>query len=366
MSFASEISHLKSQLEGLQTWIQQNIKQDSSKPKSKSLSPEHPCQACPKICLSSSGLKRHIQTKHIGDGILQNSANSKPEESMKSKEVCDERSQVQEESPKQSQSPNESLIQNSTSQECPLSSPVNWRRNRKKELALIIKEKLKSFYSKSPESEECDENPRKKYIIDLRTRKKYIYNNLERGVFRFTPGGGLGHTVFFNEFSDDIPLSELGIETLDHFNQPQYSNLQQIRSEADEVNQLEDGQEEAIDDQDQNHNQDSNYDQEIDDQLDQQENGQEDTDSASDQEDTASSSSDHTQDLDEADEGDQQEDGKEEAVHDQDHHELYGQQGDDHGQDHKPQEADYDQETSQSSDQAYSQDTINSDDEYFF
>lgn len=246
---------------------------------------------------------------------------------------------------------------------------------------MIIEEKLKSFYSKSPESEEYDENPRKKYIIDLRTRKKYIYNNLERGVFRFTQGGGLGHTVFFNEFSDDIPLSELGTETFDHFNQPQYSNLQQIRSEADEVNQLEDGQEEAIDDQDQdhyelygqqggdhgqNHNQDPNYDQEIDDQLDQQENGQEDTDSASDQEDTASSSSDHTQDLDEADEGDQQEDGKEEAVHDQDHHELYGQQGDDHGQDHNPQDADYDQETSQSSDQAYSQDTINSDDEYFF
>ena len=64
MSFASEISHLKSQLEGLQTWIQQNIKQDSSKLKSKGLNPEHPCPACPKICLSSSGLKTYPDQTH--------------------------------------------------------------------------------------------------------------------------------------------------------------------------------------------------------------------------------------------------------------------------------------------------------------
>ena len=230
INFINQIKVLKSEVENLKACIEKNdISEKPGKPKSKNPNPEHACPTCPKICLSSSGLKRHIQTKHIGEGLLQNSVTPKPEGVIKSKEENDARSQVQEESPKQSQSPNESQIQNSSSQDCPLGSPVSWRRNRKKELAFIIAEKLKSFYSKNPEDEDVN-HPRKKFVFDIRTRKKFIYDNEERGIFSFTPDGGLAHTVFYNEFCGDIPSSQLGETTMDSYNTLQFSNVEKIRS----------------------------------------------------------------------------------------------------------------------------------------
>lgn len=102
----------------------------------------------------------------------------------------------------------------------------------KAELALIIEQKLKSFYSKNNEDEEEEEdaNPRRKYLVDIRTQKKYIYNNEERGIFRFTSDGGLAFTIFYSEFFGKIPSSQLGLQTMDSNNRIQYSNVEQIRS----------------------------------------------------------------------------------------------------------------------------------------
>ena len=96
----------------------------------------------------------------------------------------------------------------------------------------MIEEKLKSFYSKNNEDEEEEEdaNPRRKYLVDIRTQKKYIYNNEERGIFRFTSDGGLAFTIFYSEFFGKIPSSQLGLQTMDSNNRIQYSNVEQIRS----------------------------------------------------------------------------------------------------------------------------------------
>ena len=230
-SFANEISHLKSQLEDLKVWIQQNMKENTSKPKSQVPGPEFPCSSCSKICKSQSGLKRHIQTRHV-----------EKEVSKVRDPVLDDPKQVQEELNKQLQTTDNNInkpeLDNSPSSpdsgyECILDNPTNWRKNRKKkELAFMIEEKLKSFYSKNNEDEEEEEdaNPRRKYIVDLRTKKKYIYNNEERGIFRFTSNGDLAFTVFYNKFCGEIPSSQLGLQTMDSNNRVQYSNVEQIRS----------------------------------------------------------------------------------------------------------------------------------------
>ncbi len=230
-NFANEISHLKSQLEDLKVWIQQNMKENTSKPKSQVPGPEFPCSSCSKICKSQSGLKRHIQIRHV-----------EKEVSKVRDPVLDDPEQVQEELNKQFQTTDNNInkpeLDNSPSSpdsgyECILDNPTNWRKNRKKkELAFIIEEKLKSLYSKNNEDEEEEEdaNPRRKYIVDLRTKKKYIYNNEERGIFRFTSNGDLAFTVFYNKFCDEIPSSQLGLQTMDSNNRVQYSNVEQIRS----------------------------------------------------------------------------------------------------------------------------------------
>ena len=105
----------------------------------------------------------------------------------------------------------------------------------KAELALIIEQKLNSFYSKPPETE-LDENPRRKYVIDLTTNKKYVYDNLKRGEFAFTDDGGLSLTVFYSELSGNIPQAELGTPTadFDYHNRLHYSNVEYLRSETDQ------------------------------------------------------------------------------------------------------------------------------------
>ena len=237
-SFVTEISDLKLQLDDLKNWIQLNMKQNTSKPKSQVQGPEYPCPSCPKICKSPSGLKRHTQTRHLEVPKIE-------DPSPKSKE------QVQKESNEQSQitvgpgpeldnSP--SIPPEDSEFECSLDNPSNWSKKRKKkELALIIEQKLKSYYSKqNDEEEERNVNPHKKYIFDLTTGKKYIYDNEERAIFRFTSGGGLGQTVFYNEFSGDIPSSQLGEITMDSNNRIQYSNVQQIKSFEEEHEDQED------------------------------------------------------------------------------------------------------------------------------
>ena len=214
------------------------MKQNTSKPKSQVQGPEYPCPSCPKICKSPSGLKRHTQTRHLEVPKIE-------DPSPKSKE------QVQKESNEQSQitvgpgpeldnSP--SIPPEDSEFECSLDNPSNWSKKRKKkELALIIEQKLKSYYSKqNDEEEERNVNPHKKYIFDLTTGKKYIYDNEERAIFRFTSGGGLGQTVFYNEFSGDIPSSQLGEITMDSNNRIQYSNVQQIKSFEEEHEDQED------------------------------------------------------------------------------------------------------------------------------
>lgn len=185
------------------------MKENTGKPKVKSQnplqpSPGYPCKACPKICLSSSGLKRHIQIKHAGVELLQNYVKPKPDGSMESQK------EIIEEPKKESQIP----------------SPKS-----KAELALIIEQKLRSAYSKPPEVE-LDENPRRKYVIDLTTNKKYVYDNLQRGQFAFMEDGGLSFTIFFSEYDDSIPQAELGLPTadFDYNNRLYYSNVEYLES----------------------------------------------------------------------------------------------------------------------------------------
>ena len=237
-SFVTEISDLKLQLDDLKNWIQLNMKQNTSKPKSQVQGPEYPCPSCPKICKSPSGLKRHTQTRHLEVPKIE-------DPSPKSKE------QVQKESNEQSQitvgpgpeldnSP--SIPPEDSEFECSLDNPANWSKKRKKkELALIIEEKLKSHYLKqnAEDKEDYDENPHKKYIFDIRTRKKYIYDHQERGIFRFTSQGGLAFTIFYNQLDHDIPSAEMGDTTIDANNRIQFSNVEQIESldEEDENDQ---------------------------------------------------------------------------------------------------------------------------------
>ena len=207
------------------------MKENTSKPKSQVPGPEFPCSSCSKICKSQSGLKRHIQIRHV-----------EKEVSKVRDPVLDDPKQVQEELNKQLQTTDNNInkpeLDNSPSSpdsgyECILDNPTNWCKSRKKkELAFMIEEKLKSFYSKNNEDEEEEEdaNPRRKYIVDLRTKKKYIYNNEERGIFRFTSNGDLAFTVFYNKFCGEIPSSQLGLQTMDSNNRVQYSNVEQIRS----------------------------------------------------------------------------------------------------------------------------------------
>ena len=231
-SFASEISDLKLQLEDLRNWIQQNMKQSTSKPKSQVQGSEYPCTSCSKICKSPSGLKRHIQTRHLEVPKIEDPS-PKPKEQVQMEPSEQSQTKVVGPGPELDNSPS---IPEESEFECSLDNPANWRKKRKKrELALIIEEKLKSYYSKqNEEEEEHDVNPHKKFIVDLRTRKKYIYDNEERAIFRFTSNGALGHTVFYNKFFGDIPSSQLGEITMDSNNRIQYSNVQQIRSFEEE------------------------------------------------------------------------------------------------------------------------------------
>ena len=183
----------------LQNWVKQNMKQSTSKPKSQVPGPEFPCSSCSKICKSLSGLKRHIQTRHNEKEV------PKCEDP-----VLEEPKQIQKEPNKETQIP----------------SPKT-----KEELALIIEQKLRSYNSKPPEVE-VDDNPRKKYIIDLTTNKKYVYNNLQRGEFAFTEDGELSFTIFYSEYDGNIPSAELGLPTanLEYSNQIYYSNVEYLRS----------------------------------------------------------------------------------------------------------------------------------------
>ena len=197
ISFAGEISNLKSELMDLKNLIQQNMKQSTSKPKSHVPGPEFPCSSCSKICKSLSGLKRHIQTRHI------------EKEVPKIDPVLEEPNQIQKEPNKETQIP----------------SPKS-----KEELALFVEQKLRSADSKPPEVE-VDDNPRKKYIIDLTTNKKYVYENLQRGEFAFTEDG-LSFTIFYSEYDGNIPPAELGFPTadLEYSNKIFYSNVEYLRS----------------------------------------------------------------------------------------------------------------------------------------
>ena len=197
ISFAGEISNLKSELMDLKNLIQQKMKQSTSKPKSHVPGPEFPCSSCSKICKSLSGLKRHIQTRHI------------EKEVPKIDPVLEEPNQIQKEPNKETQIP----------------SPKS-----KEELALFVEQKLRSADSKPPEVE-VDDNPRKKYIIDLTTNKKYVYENLQRGEFGFTEDG-LSFTIFYSEYDGNIPPAELGFPTadLEYSNKIFYSNVEYLRS----------------------------------------------------------------------------------------------------------------------------------------
>jgi len=75
------------------------------------------------------------------------------------------------------------------------------------------------------------QNPRKKYIIDLTTNKKYVYENLQRGEFGFTEDG-LSFTIFYSEYDGNIPSAELGFPTadLEYSNKIFYSNVEYLRS----------------------------------------------------------------------------------------------------------------------------------------
>ena len=241
VNFLNLIQELKAEVQNLKHAQRESLER-IGKPKAKSQtplqpSPTYPCTVCSKICLSTSGLKRHIQIKHAQEELLQNLVKSKPDGSTEPKE------EINDEQNEESQITAELDINASqacspsipdSKYECSLDNPENWRKNRKKkELAFMIQEKLKSYYSRINEDdseEEEDINPRQKYVIDLRTQKKYIYDNLEPGIFTFTSNGDLSHTIFYNQFYDEIPSSELGLQTMDAQNRLQFSNVKQVRS----------------------------------------------------------------------------------------------------------------------------------------
>ena len=213
VNFLNLIQELKSEVDNLKN-VQRESSERTGKPKVKSQnplqpSPGYPCKACPKICLSSSGLKRHIQIKHAGVELLQKPVKPKPDGSMESKEDDEPKKESQVPIPKS-----------------------------KAELALIIEQKLRSAYSKPPETE-LDENPRRKYVIDLTTNKKYVYDNLQRGEFAFREEGGLSFTIFFSEYYGSIPQAELGLPTadFDYNNKIYYSNVEYLESLPQEADQ---------------------------------------------------------------------------------------------------------------------------------
>ena len=242
INFLNLIQELKAEVKDLKHAQKESLER-MGKPKAKTQttvqsSPGYPCTVCSKICLSTSGLKRHIQIKHAQEELLQNPVKSKPDESKEPKE------ETVDEQNKESQITAELDINVSqacspsipdSKYECVLDNPLNWRKTRtanKKQIALMVEEKLQSYYSKINEdsSEEEDINPRQKYIFDLRTKKKYIYDNQEPAIFTFTSNGDLSQTVFYNQFYDKIPSSELGMETMDSQNRIQFSNVKQVRS----------------------------------------------------------------------------------------------------------------------------------------
>ena len=233
VNFLNLIQELKSEVDNLKD-AHRHSSEKTSKPKTKSQtpvqpSPEYPCTNCPKICLSSSGLKRHIKIKHAGEELLQNPVKSKPESKEETFEEPIKESQIPVKSKHDETMESKKEIIEETKEESQNPNPMS-----KAELALFVEQALRSAESKPPEVE-LDDNPRRKYLLDQTTNKIYIYDNLQRGEYLFTEDGGVSFTIFYSEFYGNIPQAELGLPSVNseysrYSNKVYYGNIEYLRS----------------------------------------------------------------------------------------------------------------------------------------